>query len=463
MSSDTRPVPGSFRDPAGRLYERDGVLYRTVRADFAPQFRAFMDSGLYGELVDEGLLVAHQEADPATAPEACTALILPERVTYVSHPWEWSPGQLRAAALLTLELQLRALERGLILRDASAFNVQFRGHRPVFIDTLSFGTQEPDRPWAAYGQFCRHFLAPLALRVLVDPRLDGLQQTHLDGVPLDLASGLLPGRTRLSPGLLLHLHGHAKAQRRRAASADDPPRTARYSRTALLGLTDQLRRQVERLRWDPDRSVWADYYAAAGHYTDDAMAVKAHIVGEWLARLRPSQVVDLGANTGRFARLAAAVGAEVVAADVDHGAVEAAYRQLVDDPPASGSVLPLRVDLANPGPASGWDHRERAAFRDRVGGADVVLALALVHHLAIGNDVPLDQVMATLAGYGRQVIIEWVPPEDPKVRTLLATRPERAGGYLREAFDDAVAAVGRVVASEPVAGTGRVLLLVEVS
>lgn len=453
------PVGGSFRDPAGRVVEVEGVLLRSVAPTFADEFTAFIDSGLYGALTAEGLLVEHDEVDAGLVPGAWKVL-RPQRIPVVSYPTEWSPAQLRAAALTTLRVQELALEHGMVLRDASAYNVQFRGTRPVFVDTLSFGRRVGDQPWTAYGQFCRHFLAPLALAVHVDVRLMDLQVTHLDGIPLDLAAALLPARTRLTPGLLAHLHLHAKAIRTRPVDPDAPPSTARFSDASLRGLVDQLRRAVERLVWEPGHTTWSDYYDRAEHYEGVAEEAKVAGVAAALDVSRPDVVLDLGANTGRYSRLAAERGATVVAADVDHGAVERAFLDLVAAPPAHGSVLPLRHDLTAPTPAVGWANRERTTLAERV-DADLVLALALIHHLAVGGNVPLDEAISHLAGLGRHLLVEWVPKGDPKVRTLLATREDVFASYTPDTFERALVAAGRVVARYPVTGTGRELVLLD--
>src|SRR5687768_6819073 len=191
-----RRVDGSFRDPGCFLFRRDGTLYRQVNASARNDFEALSSSGLYQDLTERGLLVPHRQVDLSLAddPDAI-AVIAPEPIAFVSYPYEWCFGQLRDAALLTLEAQLRALERGMVLRDASAYNVQFRDAHPVFIDTLSFGRYVEGEPWVAYRQFCEHFLAPLALMSATDVRCAQLLRHYLDGIPLDLASALLPTRS----------------------------------------------------------------------------------------------------------------------------------------------------------------------------------------------------------------------------------------------------------------------------
>ena len=226
MNAATHRDPGSWRDPWGFVYRRDGTLYRQVNRVAASDWDAVTASGLLARLQASGSLVAHEpvDLDLAADRERAHAVIRPEVVPFISYPFEWSFGQLQAAALLTLQVQEEATKAGFQLRDASAYNIQFVGSRPVFIDTLSFQRLEAGAPWIAYRQFCEHFLAPLALMARTDIRLGGMLRDHLDGIPLDLAAALLPGRTRFGLGLGSHIHLHARAQR---THADDEATVAK--------------------------------------------------------------------------------------------------------------------------------------------------------------------------------------------------------------------------------------------
>lgn len=439
-------LSASFRDPSGFVFRRDGTLYRQVNEPYAADLAVLMDGGLHDELVADGLLIASERVSLDLAPEpGAVAVFRPEPVPLVSYPYEWCFGQLKDAALLTLEIARRALARGLVLKDASAYNVQFLRGRPVFIDSLSFEAYREGEPWVAYRQFCGHFLAPLALMAHVDVRLGLLLREHIDGVPLDLAARLLPGSTRLRPGLLMHLHIHGKATRQ---AATESVRQARISKTALLALLDSLRGAVEGLRWEPTGTQWADYYEAT-NYSEAAMADKKRLVGEYLRGVGGT-CWDLGANTGEFSRLAAAQGFETIAWDMDPAAVERAYRS------RAPGVLPLLQDFTNPSPGLGWAGVERDSLAAR-GPADVVLALALVHHLAIGANVPLPKVADYFAQLGQRAIVEFVPKEDSQVRRLLASRRDVFPTYDRAGFEAAFSPWFEIEASAPVADTARTL------
>jgi len=437
---DRSEAGSSFRDPDGLVYTLNGTLHRQLHADALPHYRRLMDSGLYGTLTGRGWLVEHREAGLDERFDDRARLVLaPRPVPFPSYPFEWGFHQLKDAALLTLDIQALALRHGMALKDASAHNILFDGRRPLFIDTGSFETLEEGRPWVAYRQFCRHFLAPLALMAVRDVRLGRLLQLHPDGLPLDLACRLLPRRTLFRPSLLLHLHLQSAGQRR-AASLGGATRGRRMGLNALLGLADHLRGAVARLEPKRAPSAWSGYYGMRS-YSDRAFASKRALVASFLDRAGGRACWDLGANEGVVSRLAAERGMTVVAADGDAAVVDGHYLALGRE--NVEGILPLVVDLLDPTPAGGWAGEERRPFFDR-GPADTLLALALVHHLALGGNVPLPKVARLLARAGRRLIVEFVPKEDPQVREMLAFRRDIFDGYTGEGFEAAFGAFFRI-------------------
>lgn len=454
-----RREPASFRDPSGFLFERGNTLYRQINVRYRREYEKLMDSGLYDVLVGEGQLIAHEEVDlePADTTEAYK-IIRPVPVPFISYPYEWSFSQLKEAAILTLHIQKRALDFGLALKDASAYNIQFVRGRPILIDTLSFERYTEGEPWIAYRQFCQHFLAPLALMAYQDVRLGQLLQIHLDGIPLDLASRLLPWRSRLSISLLVHLHLHARSQRRYAGRPLRKTEVKRQlSRNGLLGIVDSLEGGVERLEWDPAGTEWVDYYRAS-NYGDASLAHKRTLVGEFLDQVQPYSVWDLGANTGLFSQIASERGIFTVAFDVDPGAVERHYQNCTAH--GVNNVLPLVLDLTNPSPSLGWSHEERKSLLDRA-PAGAVLALALVHHLAIGNNVPLSQIAAFFGKLSSWLIVEFVPKSDSQVQRLLAMREDIFPTYTQEGFEEAFSQTFTIRTRSPIMESERVLYLMQ--
>ncbi|HET7828580.1 MAG TPA: hypothetical protein VFL03_03390 [Candidatus Limnocylindrales bacterium] len=450
--------PGSFRDPGGFVYRRDGIIYRQIDEPAIADWTAFLASGLAERLIAKRRLIGHEDAPlDRAATSTARAVIRPEPVEFISYPYEWTFGELQDAALLTLDVQLEALAAGWTLRDATAYNVQFRDAKPILIDSLSFAPLEDGAPWIAYRQFCEHFLAPLALMARTDVRLSRLLRADPDGIPLDLAAELLPWRTRLNLGLLSHVHLHARAQGRYAADDDagSTARGVRIDRKRLVTLVQNLRSTVAGLRWKPAGTEWAEY-ADHTSYADAATASKGSLVEAFLAQTGARSVWDLGANTGRYSRLAADAGRSVLAFDIDPAAAERNYRQVRSE--GRGDILPLVLDLANPSPGIGWAGGERRSLLDRA-GADAIIALALVHHLAISRNVPLPMLLDLFADLAPWAVVEFVPKEDPMVRRLLATREDVFPAYTLDGFRAAAVARYEIVAEQPVAESTRVMFL----
>jgi hypothetical protein len=452
-------LSASFRDPSGFLFSRGGVLYRQVNHKYEQEYARLMESGLYEKLNKAGLLIPHVEVDqPPADPKGDSVhkIIQPERVLFISYPYEWSFGQLKDAALATLSIQRRALKVGMSLKDASAYNIQFVRGKATLIDTLSFEIYKEGQPWVAYRQFCQHFLAPLALMALKDVRLNQLLRVYIDGIPLDLASELLPSKTRFNFGLLTNIHLHAGAQKK-YSGAEVKPRAGTMSKQAMIGLIDSLDSAIRKLDWKPGGTEWGNYYEIT-NYSDAAFEHKKQLVREWSARMKPALVWDLGANNGAFSRVAGETGAYVVSSDIDPAAVEQNYRQMKDK--KTENLLPLLLDLTNPSPSIGWANEERDSFGAR-GPADMVLALALIHHLAISNNVPLPQLADFFAQAGKWLVIELVPKSDSQVQKLLVSREDIFPNYTREGFEAAFKQRFKICEAVNVRESERVLYLME--
>jgi hypothetical protein len=450
-------LAASFRDPSGFLFSRGGILYRQINRAYSNDYARLMDSGLYAKLTKPGLLIPHVESDQAPL-ESATAfkVIQPERVPFISYPYEWSFSQLKDAALATLSIQKQAMKHDMSLKDASAYNIQFVRGKATLIDTLSFEIYKEGEPWVAYKQFCQHFLAPLALMSYRDVRLSQLLRVYIDGVPLDLASQLLPAKTKFNFGLLTHIHIHAGAQKRYSDKAV-APRKGAMSKQALTGLIESLESTIKKLTWKPAGTEWGDYYDNT-NYSDSAFEHKKQLVKEWSAEKKPNLVWDLGGNTGVFSRETVSSGAFTVSFDIDPAAVEQNYRTVKKL--KEQNLLPLVLDLTNPSPAIGWDNRERDSFGAR-GPAEMILALAVIHHLAISNNVPLPQLADFFAAHCRWLVIEFVPKTDSQVKKLLASREDIFPNYTKEGFESAFSEFFVFRKSENVHDSERVLYLLE--
>lgn len=457
----------SFRDPSGYIFLHEGEIYRQINELGGSDYDMLMAGGLYTSLSEKGWIIEHSEVeDPRVGSEAESdnhKIIKPRKVPYVSYPYEWSFNQLKDAALLTLRVAAHALEYGMSLKDASAYNIQFIGSRPIFIDTLSFETYRTGSPWIAYKQFCEHFLAPLALMSYSDIGLSRLLSSGINGIPLATAARLLPFRTKLRPGLYAHIHLHARSQEKFANSATEAPEiltdknTRAISRSALRAILESLATTVSKLQWRRPKTEWGDYYDNT-NYSGEAFRHKAFILSNLLESIpHPiTRLHDLGANIGAFSTIASEYSAYVVSQDVDPVAVDNQY--LARKRQSEDNILPLLQDLTSPSPAIGWRNRERADFVSR-SRCDVVLALALIHHLAISNNLPLPEIAAFFADLAPYLIIEFVPKSDTQVRRLLTTRSDIFPHYSEEGFEQAFLQLFEVHSKQKIVGSERTLYL----
>jgi hypothetical protein len=424
----------SFRDPSGFLFEREGVLFRQVNNVYRENYEFLLASRLYEELVDNGLLIAHREVtDIPQNEESFYKIIQPDRVPFISYPYEWCFSQLKNAALTTLRIQKIALGRGMTLKDASAYNIQYFKGKPIFIDTLSFEKYREGEPWIAYRQFCQHFLAPLALMSLKDIHLSQLLRIYIDGIPLDLAGKLLPLKSLLCMGLLTNIHLHAKMQEKHSDKSFPACTSAPISKRGLLKIIIGLEESVQFLHHANKGTEWGDYYRDI-HYSAESFEAKKRIISELIAKLKPNSVWDLGANEGVFSRLSSSQGIYTISIDNDPLTVEKNYLTLQRNDEIC--ILPLLIDLTNPTSFSGWGNRERRSLVAR-GPADIVMVLALEHHLVIGNNVPFKKLAEFLAQLGRWLIIEYIPKEDIQVQRLLAFRKDIFNEYSKATFEQA--------------------------
>ncbi len=382
--------------------------------------------------------------------------IEPELIPFISYPYEWCFSQLKNAALTTLEIQKTALNFGMSLKDSSAYNIQFRKGKPIFIDTLSFEKYSEGQLWVAYRQFCQHFLAPLALMSYKDIRLNQLLRVYIDGVPLDLASSLLPNRTRFSFSILSHVHLHAKSQKY-FSNKSVTVNSQKMSRSSFLGIINSLETAVRKLKWQPNDTEWADYYQDT-NYTSKVFERKKQIIVEFLDIIKPKNIWDIGANTGIFSRIAGNRKIQTISFDIDPAAVEKNYLDSLKK--KETDILPLLLDLTNPSSGIGWENQERMSLLER-GPVEAVFALALIHHLAISNNLPLSKIAEFFAKICNYLIIEFIPKKDTQVQRLLSTREDIFPNYTQDAFENKFEQYFKIKKSIKIKDTYRILYLME--
>ena len=443
----------SFRDPAGYIYYEKGDVYRKIFPCYFKQYDFFMSSGLYQELVDKKLIVTHKEVKRTKE----YILLKVEKVPFISYPYEWGFKQLKDASLLTLEIARIALEYGMILKDASGYNVQFLRGKPIFIDTLSFDFYEEGSPWGAYGQFVRHFMTSLLVMRYVDERLVCLLRNYIDGIPVDIADSLLKGRGGFTTKQ--HITWHSRSISRYADSNNKKKtKQLKMSKRNLVQMFDMMIRQIEKLTRLEKETEWGDYYQHT-NYDDISKEAKKKIVKKYVSFIKFDKddiLFDIGANDGKYSRIASDNNINVVSFDIDYNCVNHNYYQIKKK--GEDKILPLFLDCTNPTSSIGFNVCERKSLNDR-GNVKGVMALALIHHLAISNNVPFKEIAYWFAKLGENLIIEFVPKDDSQVEKLLKTRKDIFPWYHIDCFEECFSKYFKIVKKTPVENSKRTIYL----
>lgn len=459
LAADSSIRAGSFRDHDSRVFLTRAGVHRVLSRDSWADWEALSASSLWADLQRRGLVVATEAADLAELPDLlageAAGVLRHERVPFVSYPYEWPFSMLRDAALLQLQLNRSALEADFALKDASPYNVQWRGTSPVFIDVGSFERLRPREPWAGYRQFCMLFLYPLMLQAYKDLPYHAALRGSLDGIPPHVARAVLssPG-DRFRKGVLANVVLHARFEDRYAdAEARDVKREmgrAGFGKELLAANFAKFAKLVERLEWKPGETAWTGY-GEDNSYDEAAAGRKAAFVREAAGRRRASLAWDVGCNDGTYSRLAAESAELVVAFDADHATVDGLYRRLREE--GRTDVLPLVMSVTDPSPNLGWRGLERASL-ERRGKPDLALCLAVIHHLCITGNVPVHEFVDWLASLEAIVVIEFPDREDPMVQRLLSGKRDGANpDYEKAGFERALEERFEVERTEPVSAT----------
>jgi ribosomal protein L11 methylase PrmA len=444
----------SFRDPSGFVYKKDGIVYRFVSTVYQNDFELLQSSGLYKELVQKQLIVPF-EIIPQNHFDSSNwfTTLKPQQISFLSYANEWCFEQLKDAALTTLAVCRKALSKGMILKDATHYNIQFINGKAVHIDSLSFEKYADDESWVAYRQFCECFLNPLLLASYCNLEVHKLMQSYADGVPASVTSSLLPFSTRLNTAILLHVHLQAKIKKGKSSVLKQ---TKKISSKDVLNILQHLESYIQKLHLKESRSTWNNYYDET-IISNNYLEAKKKLVTQWLGELNYQSVVDFGANEGEFSKLCSS-DASVVATDFDSNCIESLYKGIKQN--KITNILPLVLDITQPTPATGWNNAEQFSFLKRA-KFDLGLALALVHHLAIGKNVPITMIAELLSNCCKTLVIEFVPKDDPKVLEMLSTRKDIFDSYTQDSFENSFLAYFTILKKETVEYSNRILYLMQ--
>ncbi|HTL10424.1 MAG TPA: hypothetical protein VL307_19250 [Chitinophagaceae bacterium] len=453
--SDPQQHPASFRDPAGFIFQYNGHYYRQVNQSYEKDFKLFHSSGLYQHLITARQLLPYVILKKnMTGSQHWYTTLLPQQLRFITYPYEWCFSQWKDAALLTLDLAAEGIKYGMVLKDATPFNVQFVDGRPMLIDSLSFEAYDETRPWKAYRQFVECFIAPILLAKYQSPALLKLFQLYPDGLPLPMVAGMLPMRSWFSMNVLLHVRLPLWLSSSKPSAQQSKPTFSRQKMTHLIG---NLRSFVNALALPAVTSTWNNYYEET-ILSDEYARDRMEVVQPWLKKTDVQTVADIGANTGYYALAAAAEGKFTLAVDADIACLDNLYKEIRRNKVAN--VVTIWADLTQSSPAIGWANEERASFTSRL-KVDMILALAVIHHLCISKNISFAQLALLFSKACSWLVIEFVPKTDPKVQLLLSSREDIFSFYSEQYFIEAFAAFFSIEEKVKVKDTERIIFLMK--
>lgn len=452
----------SYRDPSGFIFTKDNIIFRAINNIYKENYIYFMESGLYKELCSKNYIIPHEETEELNniiSDENIFKIIKPKKIPFITYPYEWCFSQLKDAAILTLKIQKIALKYNMILKDASAYNIQFLDGKPIFIDTLSFEMYNGDSTWIAFNQFTKHFIVPLILMSYKDIRLNQLLISNIDGIPVDLANNILPISSKLNPFVFMNIKMQTKFQKKYENKDQNvvENKDINNNKDKLINLNIYLQDNLNKLKLKLKNTEWGEYYSDT-NYDDISFQHKKTIVEDFINISNPTSLWDFGANNGLFTRIASNKNINSLAFDIDPLACEFNYNQIKEN--NEKNILPVLFDLTNPSPSIGWANEERdsISYRDK---PDIIMALALIHHLAISNNLNFDKIANYFSSLSKKLIIEFVPKEDSQVQKLLLTRKDIYEEYNIEHFETSFSKYYKIINKKNINNSKRTIYLME--
>lgn len=429
---------GSFRDRRAQVYLFDDNIIRLLDETAYKNWCRFSKSKFFKDLHANGSIVKTEEIAIAKIAETISldlwsAALKHEPIPFISYPYEWSFSQMKDAALFHLSLLKKALDEGFILKDSSAFNIQWRGTKPAFIDITSFEKYNSGEPWVGYRQFCEMFLNPLFLTAYKGVPFQHWMRGRIDGIETSHIANLFTMRDIFRRGVFSHIYLHAKLQSSLQSSkiSKSSIRKAGFNKKMIMSNIQSLQRSLRKLKSYSSKSHWVNY-SQDHSYGETDYQIKKNFVNRITSEKSWGMVWDLGCNTGDFSRIAANNGAYVVAMDADKEAVNALFERSKAE--NDERILPLNINIIDPSPSQGWRGQERKSIVQR-GTPDLVLALALLHHVVIGGNIPLSEFVEWLRTLEAAIVLEFISKNDEMSADLLRNKEDLYYHYTEEALE----------------------------
>jgi predicted nicotinamide N-methyase len=446
--------PFSYKDRSGFLFYKNDVLYRQINSVYKPHYDALMQSGLYSQLVNQQQLIPHTEITTDEHSD-CYKIIQPQQLVHISYAYEWCFAQLQQAAVLTLQVMQVSIAKGLILKDATPYNVQYLNDKPIFIDTLSFEQYDATKPWVAYYQFCETFLYPLLLAAYNVQDVHKTFTTYPDGIASEHVVKLLPKRCKFNTFNYLHLYLLNNIKHNKSKSSNG--KTIAYSSTKMQNLITYLLDKVQSISLKNEETEWNTYYAQT-IINQQYLTHKKELLHSCFKTISHNKVVDFGCNDGVFSIIAAQNNNTVFATDFDERCVQNVFAQVQKN--KLTNIYPLVLNIMQPSTAQGFFNTERKGFLQR-NKIDVVLMLAVVHHLVISKNLTFAIIAEQLYYYTNTLIIEYVPKDDEKVKILLANKEDIFTDYTQQNFETTFTTYFNIKSKEIIMASNRVLYVME--
>ncbi|MBI2258298.1 MAG: SAM-dependent methyltransferase [Flavobacteriia bacterium] len=443
----------SFRDRDGFVFYSNAEVFRFIKPTYLSTFNEMVNNGFLSKLIEKKYLVNYEEsAEEFNFTEG--KVIKQEKINFISYPYEWSFYQLKKAALLTLKIQLFCLENGYSLKDASSFNIQFKGTNPIFIDTLSFEKYVEGKPWSAYRQFCQHFFAPLVLQSYGIDKLNKYLIENIEGVPLDLCASILPFYSKLNLSVYLHIHLNSKFEKKHKEDLSFKNKKIAVNKSKLISIIKYLIYNTEKLKLPKNKTNWTDYYKEFT-YNEANFREKKIFIEKNTALIKPEFTIDCGSNTGVFSEIASIYSSNVLSFDFDSSVIHQQCK--VFSSKKISNVLPLVQDLCQPSPSIGWWNKERKSFLERLPENSCTLALALIHHLVLSNNLTFNMVAELFASFSKNLLIEFVTKEDPQSQRLLVSKKDIFDDYTQFNFEKSFSEHFKLVEKSELTDSTRVM------